>query len=237
MAPTALITGAGKRIGRELALHLARNGWDIAAHYHLSQADAHDLAGRIRALDRECTLFQADLSSPGDADNLIGSVMERCGRLDLLINNASIFHKGSITDTDYHTLERHFMINCFAPILLARDFARHAGAGQIINILDTKITRSNAGYCAYTLSKKALSEFTGMAAQEFAPHIRVNAVAPGIILPPPGEDASYLDPLIKRVPLQRKGDPGDICRAVDVFITNDYITGQVLFIDGGDHMR
>ncbi|MDX9702136.1 MAG: SDR family oxidoreductase [Candidatus Auribacterota bacterium] len=236
MSPTALITGAGKRIGRELALYLAGQGYDIAAHYHLSQQSAHTLAEDIRRMGRKCVLFQADLSSHTDAEHLMEAVIQQCEGLELLINNASVFNKNSIGQTDFAFLQYHFMINCFAPMLLSRDFAKHLARGHIINILDTKITRSKTVYCAYTLSKKTLAEFTKMAAVEFAPDIRVNAVAPGVILAPPDKDEQYLASLITQVPLKRKGEPSDICGAVNFLIANKYITGQILYIDGGENL-
>ncbi len=236
MQPTVLITGAAKRIGRALAVHLASMGYHIAAHYHSSHNDAESLVSEIHSLGRKCTLFKADLSVPADVEHLIESVIDQCDGLELLINNASIFEKFSIKDTDYSILERNFMINCFAPILLTRNFAKNVDKGQIINILDTKIIGNASGYCAYTLSKKTLAEFTRMAALEFAPSIRVNAIAPGIILPPPDKGEQYLDPLIEKVPLKEKGSLNDICKTADFLIQNTYLTGQTIFVDGGKHL-
>ena len=158
--------------------------------------------------------------------------------LELLVNNASIFERATIKDTDEEFLQRHFDINFKAPFFLMRDFASlSVKGGHIINIVDTRLAKAGTSYAAYLLSKKALSELTRMAAVEFAPGIRVNAIAPGLILPPEGEGEAYIEELAKRLPLRKRGDTKDVIRAVNYFMESEFVTGEILFIDGGEHLK
>ena len=168
---------------------------------------------------------------------LIPRVLDQCPDCDVLINNASIFAPNRFEDTEEDFFDRHFTINFKTPFFLSRDFARLRQAGNIINLLDTKVRRTVTGYFVYTLSKKALFEFTRMAAKALAPRIRVNAVCPGLILPPAGEDEDYLERMKTHVPLQRAGDVEGVARAVRFLLENPFITGECLFVDGGEHLK
>lgn len=236
MAKTALITGGAKRIGREIVLGLAESGYDIALHYFGSENDARDTESQVRELGRTCKLYKFDLAKENDLPLLINSVTKDFPDLELLINNASLFEKATIEDTEPDMIDRQFSVNFKAPFFLMRDFARRHKKGQIINILDARITQKDFNYSAYSLSKMALAELTKMAAVEFAPGIRVNGVAPGIILPPSNESIEYLDRKSKNVPLQRKGNISEIVNAVIFLTENDYVTGQIIFVDGGEHL-
>ncbi len=236
MARCALVTGSSQRIGREIAISLANLGFDIALHYNSSRQQAIQTAGEITATGAQCILFQCDLANRVELESLMGNVAAEFPDLCLLVNNASVFKKSRIIDTGFDLLEMQFNVNFFAPFILTRDFAKFCGTGQVINLLDCKTASNDSLYGAYTLSKKAILEFTRMAAKEFAPNIRVNGIAPGVILPPPGEDEDYLTPLINRVPLAQKGDISQITQTVRFLIENEYITGQIIFVDGGKHL-
>ncbi|MBZ0254645.1 SDR family NAD(P)-dependent oxidoreductase, partial [bacterium] len=150
---TALITGGSRRIGREIALTLARRGWSIALHYRHSRGDAEQLAGEIQTLGVACELFCGDLSDMNYTANLIAQVMERRPDLNVLINNASIFERMSLLETEEDFFDRHFNLNFKAPFFLVRDFARQCKQGAVINLLDAKITQKFSNYFAYTLTK------------------------------------------------------------------------------------
>jgi NAD(P)-dependent dehydrogenase (short-subunit alcohol dehydrogenase family) len=156
--------------------------------------------------------------------------------LSLLINNASIFERADIKSTDAGFLARHLAINLQAPFLLTRDFARHCKKGSIINLLDAKLDKHIFNYAAYYLTKTGLAELTRLAAREFGPRIRVNGIAPGPILPAAGETRRSLVEKARALPLQRPGSVRDICAAVEFLLKNDYLTGQILYIDGGQNL-
>ncbi len=229
------MTGGSKRIGADIARTLAERGLDIALHYNSTPPDS--LVEEIREKGVRCSAYRADFTVSKDVTSLMEKVRGEFPGLDILINNASIFERASIKDTDEEFFQRHFDINFKAPFLLSRDFARVTGKGQIINIADTRVVRAGTTYAAYLLSKKALSEFTRMAAVEFAPGIRVNAIAPGLILPPDGEGEAYMETLAAKLPLKRRGDTIDVIRAVNYVMDSEFVTGEILFIDGGEHLK
>lgn len=233
----ALITGGAKRIGKAIALHLAENGFDIALHYNTSKADAEALEKEIKSKGQNCILFQCNLSDIKDISILINKVKQSFPSLSLLINNASIFERKSFLETDIDFFESHFNINLKAPFFLSQSFAKSTKEGHIINLLDTNITRDRTKYFIYNLTKKMLSEFTKMAAAELAPNIRVNAIAPGPILPPSNKEKEYLEREIESIPLKRWGSELEILQSIDFLLKNKYLTGQCLFVDGGDHLR
>lgn len=233
---TALITGGARRIGKEIAVSLAALGYTIALHCHRSAQDAEDVANQIKNSKGRCEIFPADLEDTVEAQAVIPNVLKRFHRLDLLVNNASIFEKSSLRSSNPEVFDHHMAVNLRAPYILMAEFARVCQNGHIINILDTNIMRHRITHAAYLISKKALAELSAMAAVEFAPHIRVNAVAPGLILPPEGENEGYLAARAEAVPLRRQGTPGHVAHAVRFLIENDYLTGQTIFVDGGEHL-
>src|SRR3989338_8191361 len=184
MRDAVLITGAAKRIGKSIALLLAVLGFDVAVYYNRSKKEALQTAGEIESYGVRCELFSCDLSSEKNVRPLVSAVLKKFPNLSLLINSASIFEKSSLTDS--RAFDRHFRVNFKTPYILSSEFAKICKQGQIINILDTHITQNKSAFAAYLLSKKSLADFTKLAAVEFAPHIRVNAIAPGLILPPKG---------------------------------------------------
>lgn len=232
---SALITGGARRLGRAISLKLAEMGYDIALHYH--GAAPNSLIEEIRGLGVKCEPIKSDLSEPTAASDLVRLAVEACPGLNLLINNAAIFKRASILETTETFLSEHIQLNLLAPYRLSRDFGRLAGRGQIINIIDANAVKNNSAYGAYMLSKKGLFGLTAMAAREFAPKIRVNAIAPGLILAPAGEGDKYMEEAAaRRVPLKRRGNTDDITKALKFLIESEFITGQILFIDGGEHL-
>ena len=237
MPHAALITGGAKRIGRAIALALAEDGCDVALHFNTSSEEADDVAAEIRRLGRRCEQFACDLADSRQVLRLMPAVFEAMPGCDLLVNNASIFRRVGLLETDEAVYDAHFAIHCKAPFFLSRDFAGGcAGAGQIINILDTRVADTPTAHFAYALSKKTLYEFTRMAARALGPRIRVNAVCPGLILPPPGEDESWLERLSADLPLKRHGGVDDVVAAVRFLLAGEFITGEAIFVDGGQHL-
>jgi pteridine reductase len=238
MAKVALITGSGLRVGREIARHLAKEGWDIALHFRSSSREIIDLKGDLASLFPEQLfhIFKADFENLDSTSELINNVIEQFGKIDLLVNNASLFEPSTLKATTTELMIRQMKVNCFSPFILMRDYANIAVNGQIINIADTGITNNSGNYLAYSLSKKALWELTKMAALELAPNFRVNAIAPGAILPPAGEDQSYLESVAFKTPMKVPSDIFSLLKSVDYIIENKYLKGQLIFCDGGAHL-
>lgn len=237
MEGTALITGAAKRIGRAIALSLADKGHDIALHFRNSREEAEDVARRIRQKGSRCELFRADLADSRDTIGLVPRVFERFPDCRILINSASIFERARMMDTDECLFDRHLNINFKAPFFLSKCFCEHCTEGVIINMLDTKISRTLVEYFIYTLSKKTLAEFTLMAAKALGPGIRVNGVCPGLILPSAGMRGEDFRKMGRKLPLNMTGSPDDVVSAVDFFIANAFVTGEILYVDGGEHLQ
>jgi NAD(P)-dependent dehydrogenase (short-subunit alcohol dehydrogenase family) len=236
MGKTAFITGGARRIGREICLKLAEMNYDIVFTYLSSQKEAETLKLQINSMGRRCSIKQFDLTETEKIPQLMAEIFEEFSGLDLIVNNASIFERRSFKETSLEQLDKNFSLHFKTPFMIVREFANFVNSGQVINILDTRITKKKSAYFAYLLSKKALSDFTLMAASELAPGIRVNGVAPGLILPPDGLDSGYLDRLAEKIPAARKGDVSDILNSIEFLIKNEYITGQIIFNDGGEHL-
>jgi pteridine reductase len=234
--PSALITGGTRRIGKAIALSLAEKGYHIALHCHASNKEAETTAKEIKEHGVRCRVFPADLDQNDDMLSLIPNVLQDFPDLNLLINNASIFIRRHLIDTDIELFDRTWNINVKAPIFLSRDFADYRGEGHIINMLDTKISKQLISYFVYSLSKKTLAEFTKMAAKELGPKIRVNGICPGLILPSKDTSKEAFEKMGAKIPLQSTGDSSRIVSAVHFLIENTYITGETLFIDGGEHL-
>ncbi len=234
---TALITGAAKRIGRATALALAEQGMRIVIHYDHSAAEAEALRDAIVAGGGTAWTIQADLGKAEDYGALIDRTLTLTGGLDALVNNASVFPPATLDDVTFADLMTNMEINAWAPFVLSRDFARRVGHGSIVNLQDSRLAGYDWKHVSYIASKEVLALFTRMTALAYAPAITVNAVAPGLILPPPGEDERFLDKLAGTVPLQRHGDAEDIAEAVVYLLRSTFITGQVLYVDGGRHVR
>ncbi len=234
---TALVTGGAKRIGRATVLALGAEGVDIVVHDHQSlQGECEKLCGELEVFGVKSWIVPADFADPSGYQSLVGRAFEASGRLDILINSASVFSPDTLAHANFDDVVRQMQINAWAPFVLSREFARRAGNGKIVNILDTRIAGFDFKHVSYIMSKHALYLLTRMTAVEFSPNISVNSVAPGLILPPDGKDESYLEALASTVPLRRHGDPRDVTDAVLFLLKNNFITGQVIFVDGGRHV-
>jgi NAD(P)-dependent dehydrogenase (short-subunit alcohol dehydrogenase family) len=234
---TALITGGAKRVGRAIALALAEMKWNIALHYRTSEKEAEALSETIRNTGVECRPFAADLERIEEVTALVPAVREFFQDLNLLINSASIFERIEFFDTDPDILMRFWNVNFRAPFFLTQEFARHCKKGQVINILDTKINRNSIKYFPYSLSKKSLEDFTRMAAETLGPDIRVNGISPGLILPSRHISEADFEKMGERLPLRMTGGPEFIVKTVLFFLENSFITGEVIAVDGGEHLK
>lgn len=238
MNKTALITGAAKRIGKAMAIHLASQGWNIAIHYNSSGLDAMQFRDELASSypDQKFELFKADLNQTNEVEMLISQVVQKMLKIDLLVNNASVFEPSRLMETSTGFLERQMNVNFKAPFILSRDFAQTCKIGVIVNFVDTRIVTNQSNFSAYSISKKALWEFTKMAALEFGPDIRVNAIAPGLTLPPEEKGEGYLLKLAANIAMKRPGGLDPVLKSLDYILNNDYLTGQLLFCDGGENL-
>jgi pteridine reductase len=239
---TYLITGAAHRIGRGLALGLAEKAGTIVIHYSSSQADAEQLSREIKNTGIKSYTIAADLSSPVQCEGLLKQAQDSAGPIDVLINNASIFEEGRLGEITIDDINRNIMINAYAPLLLSRSFVelnkgrKTATLPVIINMLDARITDYDRQHTAYHIAKRTLFTLTKMMTLEFAPAVRVNAVAPGLVLPPRGKDQSYIEQLKSSNLLNAVGTVEQIVDAVRFLIDNEFVTGQVIFVDGGRNL-
>ncbi len=234
---TALITGGAKRLGAFTALALARRGVNCVLHYRESEAEARHTADEVKSLGVDTWLVQGNLALPGVPDQVWESAEAQSGGIDLLINSASIFPEETLDELSEATLAPNLSINTLAPFQLARHFAATGREGVVINFLDTMVRDYDRKHVPYHLSKKMLQHLTRMMAVEYAPRLRVNAVAPGLVLPPEGKDEAYLESLKHTNLLQTYGCGEQVAHAVICLIENTFITGQTLYIDGGRNLR
>ena len=238
MNQTALITGAARRVGKAMAQHLASQGWNIAIHYNTSDLEARlfcdELVGAYP--NQQFEIFKADLDLPEEVELLIPQVLQKMKGFHLLINNASVFEPAKLGDTSTGFLDSQMNVNFKAPFILIRDFAKTLKSGVIVNFVDTRIVTNQSNFAAYSISKKALWELTKMAALEFGPDIRVNAIAPGLTLPPEEKGEDYLLKLAEKIAMKRPGGLEPILKSLDFILNNDYLTGQLLFCDGGENL-
>ena len=236
--PVALVTGAARRIGAAIACDLAANGFTVALHHHASDQEAEATAGVIRNGGGCCEIFRADLTHGQETASLVDTVAQRLGRIDLLVNNASIFEHDSALDPDPVLWDRHFAVHLKAPAMLASRFVRQPGleTGLIVNIIDQRVLRLNPQFFSYTLSKSALWTATQTMAQAFAPMVRVNAISPGPTLPNERQSQSDFDRQVAGLPLKRGPDLADFGRTVLYLWRMPAVTGQMIALDGGQHL-
>lgn len=237
----ALITGGARRLGRALAAALSAQGCHIIIHYHAHDEEAHALA---KELHRENGVFtmalKADLSRAEEAEGLLYRAVEGSGPIDYLINNAAIYPTSQIDNVTFGDLAECLQLNAYAPLQLSRVFAQQRNPGAaILNMLDTRIHGYDREHAAYHISKRVLSDLTKMMADEYAPYVRVNAIAPGLILPPAeiGENVHWLEVRRNTNPLNAYGTIEDVSDAALFLLTSDFITGEVIHVDGGRHLK
>lgn len=238
-APVALVTGAGKRIGRAIALGLAAAGWDVVVHCRDSQDAAHATVAEVQALGRRAAVVQCDLTDEAAVRALLGRASAALGRVSCVVNNASQFDYDSAADFSPTLLAAHMQANVSAPILLAQ--ALHAATPEgsqsvVINLLDQKLYNLNPDYLSYTMSKAALLTATTMLAQALAPSVRVVGVAPGITLVSGEQTDDGFSKAHQATPLGYSSSPQDIVDAVCYLAGARAVTGTTLIVDGGQHL-
>lgn len=235
---TALITGGAKRIGRATALALAHAGANIIINYRSSASEAEELVDEVGKLGVNAWAIQADLEDTEQLETLVDRAVDLAGPLSTLINNASAFPKADFDTVTRDDLVASFTTDTWAPFALGRKFAQLPEARHIVNMLDTRIfAEYDWQHFAYNAAKYMLGLFTKMMAVHYAPKIAVNGVAPGLILPPEGMPQSYIEGLADELPMKRTGDPQFVAEAILYLVTSEFTTGQVIFVDGGRHLR
>ena len=220
----ALVTGGAVRIGRAIAEALLAEGAEVVVHFQCSEEKAKALSSKT---------IQADLSDPSQCETLMQRASDQFGQIDILINNAAVFHKTKLADATHDVTLKELQINLLAPLALIRGFARQTQSGKIINLLDQRITRHDTSCVPYMLGKKGLEELTKLAALDLAPDITVNAVAPGAVLPPPHTTDNPAGEPAGTIPLEKRPALADIADAVLYLLKSNVITGQTIFVDGG----
>lgn len=238
---TAIVTGGAKRVGKEIVLLLSRIGYDIVLLYYRSEVEAKETSEEVKRNGRRCEIYSYDLSNVEGIPSFFQQLYEKIeGELQLLVNNASIFKRNRLQETSPEALQKLYAVNFMAPYILSGCFFHHAKQpASIINILDSKAVKNGSQYSAYTLSKRSLLELTKQSAVEFAPFVRVNGIAPGLILPQDGTqigtDLNAFQRMAENTLLKRGGEVKELLLAIEFLLENQYVTGQILFIDGGQH--
>jgi pteridine reductase len=234
----ALITGSGVRLGKAFALELAKHGCNVVIHYGRSKEAAEHTAAEAAEYGVRAVPVQADLSDPEQTQRLFQQSLKALGDLDLLINNASIFDPLDWQQTNVKDWQRHFKVNLTAPFLLSQALGKHlyGRSGDILNLLDWRALRPGPDHLPYTITKAGLAALTQSLAQALGPAIRVNAIAPGAILPPPGAEEKE-SRLIEGVPANRWGEVHEVVQTMLFLVGGPgYITGEIIHLDGGRHL-
>lgn len=230
MSPLALVTGAAHRLGKVFALTLARHGFDIVLHYHQSSDAALQTRAELESIGRSVTLAQADLTNPTEINSLISNLES----LNVLVNSAAYMPSGNVEMLSLENWDTSLDLNLRAPFLLAQECAKKmTGGGLIVNITDVGAQKAWSRYPSYTVSKAALESLTRVLARAYAPTIRVNAIAPGLVLQSDIVLLEEWERLINRIPLKRAALPEEIGSALEFLLHNEYITGQTIVVDGG----
>jgi NAD(P)-dependent dehydrogenase (short-subunit alcohol dehydrogenase family) len=249
MQGRALVTGAGKRLGQAMALHLARRGLDVAVHYVSSEAGAQAAVEEIRAMGRRACALQADLLNEHETDALVERASEELGGpLTVLVNNASIFEYDNLQTASRESWDRHMESNLRAPFVLTQRFAEQVppetvdargeplASALVINMIDQRVRKLTPEFMTYTIAKMGLWAFTKTAAQALAPQVRVNAIGPGPTLRGERQSEEHFTRQRQATILTRGADERDICGALDYFLNAVAVTGQLLCVDGGQHL-
>ena len=233
---TALVTGGATRIGRAICDALAGRGCGLVVHYHSSARAAANLVAKWRSRGVVACAVRGDLSEEESCGRVMAEAWASAGRIDMLVNNAAVFRRETLAELSICNIEEVLRTNLLAPVLLTREFARLARRGRIVNLLDARIAGHRLGSAAYTLSKKALAAFTADAALELAPRIIVNGVAPGPVLAPKYRSGVRTGEMAGIIPLAHRPSPAEVAAAVVFLLESDSITGQIVFVDGGQHL-
>lgn len=245
---TALVTGAGRRLGRAMALYLAQRGHDVAVHYSSSKVEAQAVVDEIRALGRQAVALQADLLDEAQVETLLPRAAAALGPLTVLVNNASIFEYDRIDTATRRGWDRHMESNLRAPYVLTQGFARQCppavpdaageplARGLIVNMIDQRVWKPTPEFSTYTIAKMGLWALTRSAAQGLAPHVRVNAIGPGPTLQGARQSETHFTRQRAATPLGRGANPADITAALGFFLDSPAVTGQMIAVDGGQHL-
>ena len=246
-----LVTGAARRLGRDIALEFARQGWDVAIHYGQSEIDAQATVAEIHKLGRKAVAFKADLASEIEINSLFNSVVTEFNNLECLVNSASFFEydrANSDTQLSSQSLQGHMQVNLAAPVLLSQLMFKHqkhkakrvidadSFIPLVIHLLDQKLINLNPDYLSYTLSKAALLTSVELLAVDFAPHLRVVGLAPGITLTSGDQTEAGFLKAHQMTPLGKSSTPSDIAKAAIFLVSSNAITGTTLYVDGGQHL-
>lgn len=237
---TALVTGAGKRLGRAMALALAEAGFDVVVHFHTSAADASEVVHTMTGFGRRAVALAADLACEEEVVRLAGSAREAIGPIGVLVNNASVFERDSWDDVTRASWDRHLEPNLRAPFVLTQAMARALPAdreGVVINLLDQRVWSLTPHFVSYTVSKAALWALTQSLALALAPRIRVNGIGPGPALPSPRQTEEQFARQASSVPLGRPTSPAEVARAMLAILALPSMTGQMIALDGGQHLQ
>jgi pteridine reductase len=234
----ALVTGAGQRVGQAIALHLAANGWRLAVHYAASVAGADETVTRIRAAGGDAQAFQADLRDADAPAQLVRAVHRAFGALDAVVSSAAGMERTPLGETTAAQFDAIIALNLRAPFLLAQAAAAVLpDGGAIVHIADHMAEEPWPGYAVHGVSKAGVVALTRHLAAALAPRVRVNAVAPGLVLAPPGMPEKAMQRFVDDTPLRRAGSPADVAQAVAYLLDARYVTGEVLHVDGGRRVR
>jgi NAD(P)-dependent dehydrogenase (short-subunit alcohol dehydrogenase family) len=234
-----LVTGAAKRLGRAIALRLARDGYDVAIHYRSSRAEAEALAAEIKALGRRTTLVDGELSKESEVATIVPRAAAVLGHLTALVNSASVFEDDRVETATRESWDKHIDTNLRAPLVLTQAFAKQLPAsanGGVVNIIDQQVVNLTPQFLSYTVSKAGLWTLTRTLAQALAPAIRVNAVAPGPSLKAERQSQENFEGHVKATLLQRPSEPADIAAAVAYLLAAPAVTGQMIVVDSGQHL-
>lgn len=232
----ALVTGGGVRVGRALALALAREGARVIVHCHRSVDPANRTAAEIRSLGTDALVLQADLSEMDEVERLAGEAEAAFGGVDLLVNNASVFPAERLDEVTPEIWRRAMAVNLTAPFFLIQRLGAamsQRGGGVVVNLVDLAGLQAWAAYAAHSVSKAGLVHATRVAARALAPRVRVVGIAPGTVLPPEDLSPEEVQRLADRAPLRRIGDPDDVVQAMLYLVRSDFVTGEILVVDGG----
>ncbi len=235
----ALVTGAGRRIGRAIALDLGRNGWAVALHYNHSARDTAALAREIEASGGRAIAIKADLAIEAESQTLVPRAVEALGPLGCLVNNASVFTHDDVETASRESWDVHLEPNLRAPLVLTQAFARalpNPQGGVVVNLLDQRVWSLTPHFLSYTVSKSALWTLTRTLALALAPRIRVNAIGPGPVLPSARQTQAQFDAQCASLPLSRGATPEEIAEGVRFVMTARSMTGQMIALDGGQHL-
>jgi NAD(P)-dependent dehydrogenase (short-subunit alcohol dehydrogenase family) len=235
----ALVTGAARRIGRAIAFDLAREGWAVAVHYHGSAENAASLAADIEAIGGRALTLQADLTREAEAADLVPRAVESLGPLGVLVNNASVFEMDNAATATRDTWDRHMETNLRAPLVLSQAFARalpEDKGGVIVNLMDQRVWNPTPYFLSYTVAKAGLWTLTRTLALALAPQIRVNGIGPGPALPSARQSDEQFARQCAMMPLGRGTSPEEICTALRFILAAKAMTGQMIALDGGQHL-